>query len=487
MKRGGLFILCCLILVANIVRMVAAQGEGSDESGPATVQLAQWATGAQASSEYTDTRWSAMRATGEPDVLSCQDNVNAWASLEVTNDEILVLLFERAVRPTQVNIYQNYNPGAITQIEMIPAEGDYTIPIANSADPGTACPGVFSVNLPDGLPEANGVIIHLNQTLVGDWNEIDAVELVGRTIGEGPGDWVISSLESGAFPQYAVTSNDGSGGTSGTQRTDNLPSNTSAQNYGGEWGRAYNCDTGWSFDNGIELTVIQQRGGSQYRVTAVGMNGFDPALVVEDDRGSALCNDDDRTAAAYSANLPTGQAGGSSTSSQIVFNNLAQPFADISIITGGYNGQGGEFFLIIEGMTSSSADGAGDPFSLYVSPALLESGITPTAYMISVTARFDPLLYLIDSDYNPVHDTNNVAIRCDDAGNGSLCWGESFNLSRSYVSRSQNRQLPGGPLDAMLRIPLVGEWGYYLNYTMTGYNSWGDYVAVFHLGTAQKP
>jgi hypothetical protein len=427
-----------------------------------------------------------MQSTSEPDVLACQDDVNAWASLEATNDETLILFFERAVRPTQVNIYQNYNPGAITQIEIIPAEGDYTIPINNSADPGTACPGVFSVNLPSGLPEANGVIIHLNQTLIGNWNEIDAVELVGRATGEGPGDWVLSSLESGAFPQYAVTSNDGSG-ESNPPRSNSSVSTTNTRNYGGEWGRAYDCDAGWSFDNGIELTVIQQRGGSQYRVTAVGLNGFDPALVVADNFGSALCNDDDRTAATYSANLPTGQAGMSTTSSQILFNNTAQTFADISIITGGYNGQGGEFLLIVEDMTSSSADGAGDPFSLYVSPALLESGVTPTAYMISVTARFDPVVYLIDSNYDPIRDANNVIIGCDDAGNSGLCWGESFNLSRSYVFRSQNRQLPGGPLDAMLRIPLDGEWGNYLNYTMTGNNSWGDYVAIFHLGTAQKP
>jgi hypothetical protein len=138
-------------------------------------------------------------------------------------------------------------------------------------------------------------------------------------------------------------------------------------------------------------------------------------------------------------------------------------------------------------MVASREDGIGDPFSLHVSPALLESGVTPTAYMIAVTARMDPLLFLIDSDYAPVRDANGVPIGCDDAGNSRLCWGESYNLSNSYVSRSQNRRLAGGPLDAMLSIPLGSEWGYYLNYTMAGNNSWGDYVAVFHLGTAQKP
>jgi len=38
---------------------------------------------------------------------------------------------------------------------------------------------VLSVDVPDATAPVNGVIIHLDQTITGDWNEIDAVELVG--------------------------------------------------------------------------------------------------------------------------------------------------------------------------------------------------------------------------------------------------------------------------------------------------------------------
>ncbi|MDQ7035605.1 MAG: hypothetical protein Q9P01_12450 [Anaerolineae bacterium] len=130
----------------------------------------------------------------------------------------------------------------------------------------------------------------------------------------------------------------------------------------------------------------------------------------------------------------------------MIFSNNSGSFADITLTVGGFGGMGGEFLVIVEGMVATSNDGAGDPFSLYVSPALLESGVTPTAYNIAVTNVFDAVITLVDGDYNLMQDEAGSAIYCDDAGNTSLCWGESAPLGRSYVSRSQNRQLPAAAL-----------------------------------------
>lgn len=469
-------LILCVISIFSI-------GIASAQDG---VQVVQWASNAEASSEYGSSSWSAERATGEPDVLACEDNGNSWASAEIVDGESLTVFFDKPVIPTQVNIYQNLAPGGITSIEILTVDGE-ELRIRNSADPGGDCPTVFSVDLPGGLPESNGVRINLDQADLGNWNEIDAVELVGFVEG-GAGDDMPSSIEAGAFPEYTVVSNSDS---TPTTRGDDAETTTSTtvdtSDFGGEWGTTVNCPDGTTIENGIEVTVIQQRPGSNYRLTAVGINGFDPVMAVQDDFGNILCNDDSSEAATYGANLPTtGQIAPSSTSSQIRYSVTGNDFANITIIVGGFGGSAGEFLLTVEGMIATSADGLGDPFSLYISPAMLMSEVDPTAYMISVVGSFDPLMFLVDSEYEVIQE-NGSPIGCDDAGASGLCYGVSENLAGSFVSRSGNRRLAGGNLDAMLTIPLQGSWGGYFNYMMSGNNSFGDYVVAFHLGTAENP
>jgi hypothetical protein len=478
------------------------------QEGPGLVQIAQWASDAEASSQYGDPAYSAMQATGEPDVLECSDSENAWASLDVTGEETLTVYFDEAVTPTQVNIYQSYNPGAITGIEIIPAVGTFAVPIPDSADDSTGCLGVFSVDLPEGLPESNGVRITLDQTRVGDWNEIDAVELVGTRQGEAS-ETMPSSLQANTFSRYtsdapqpattesaqpskptvpkATVAPDQTQAPQPTQAAP-PPTQPAGLDFGGEWGYTVDCGS-YTIQNGLDLTIVQQRSGSRYRVTALGINGFDPVLAVLDASGRGLCNDDEANAASYSASLPTtGLIQPSSTSSQVTFdNNSTSAFEDVKIVVGGYEGMAGEFIVIVEGMLASSADGVGDPFSLYVSPALMMSGVDPTAYMISVTTVFDPTIYMIDGDYNYIQDNAGNLVACDDAGNASLCFNTGFDLSRSYVSRTQGN-LPGGQYDAMITLSPGDEWGYYYNYAMSSYGgTYGDYIAVFHLGIGERP
>jgi hypothetical protein len=470
-----------LSLCFSLLGVVFAQDEDM-------MQIVQWARRAEASSQYTDDSWSADQATGRPDVSECGDNVNAWASEGVTDEEWLQLTFRETVIPTQVNIYQSYNPGAIVQIAIIPANGDDPIPIRNSSDISNGCPTVFSVNLPSGLPESNGIIIYLDQGIIGDWNEIDAVELVGLVEGD-PSDSEESSIESGDYPAYSIFSN--SGGSSSNNSNQNNSPGSSRGSYDMDWGQNVSCDDGNSIENGVEMTIVQQRTGNQYRVTAIGIGGFDPILAValSGSYSNALCNDDDADAADYSADLPsTGSVPSSGTSSQVIFNlNSSNAFEDVSVVVGGFGGSTGEFLLVVEGMFAGEADGIGDPFSLYLSPALYESGVIPTAYMIAVTNSFDPLILLIDGEYNVMDDTDGNPMGCDDAGNPDLCWGDSRSMARSYISRSNNRLLGGGNFDAMLSISIAEDWvGFYYNYAMAGNQTYGDYVAAFHLGIAGK-
>jgi hypothetical protein len=255
-------------------------------------------------------------------------------------------------------------------------------------------------------------------------------------------------------------------------------------------GMSVQCQSGVSFDNGVEVTVIQMRSGYTYTATAIGLNGFDPVLAVLNDSGEGLCTDDDQTAAAYSASLPTtGYIAPQSTNAQIHFaNNSGNPFEDVSLIVGGFGNQSGEFLLILEGMAVTEGDSAGDPFSIQITPGMVASGVPLTTYMISVTDQMDPLMAAVDSNYDFLTDSNGQYIACDDAGDSSLCWGQSASLAGSYVSRTQGRQLGGYGLDGMLMFDLDSSMTEsYFNLLMrsSGQETVGDYLIAFHVGIGE--
>jgi hypothetical protein len=155
--------------------IVAGDGNGGS--------LRQWATEAEASSQYGDDSWSAQQATGEPDAGDvCADSVAAWASETGTGEDTLTLIFDEAVIVTQVNIYQVYNPGSIIMVELGNTDVKPTFILDDSEDPpgNTPCPGVFTIDVSGIDAPINKVIIHFDQSIGGNWNEIDAVELVGN-------------------------------------------------------------------------------------------------------------------------------------------------------------------------------------------------------------------------------------------------------------------------------------------------------------------
>ena len=258
-------------------------------------------------------------------------------------------------------------------------------------------------------------------------------------------------------------------------------------------GFSVTCDNGTSFDNGVEIIVTQMRSGFTYTATAIGLNGFDPVLAVLDESGTGLCNDDDSNAATYTANLPTtGSVPSSGLSSQVSFDqNSSSAMADVSLVVGGFGNTTGEFLLILEGMGVTSGDGAGDPFSVRLTPDMVASSVPLTVYMISRTTDLDPYIFRGDEDLAVISDDNGFDYFCDDAGNSTLCYGQSSSLDGSFVSTAEG-QLPGFQYDSMLSLPLDGvelnsdpDFNFY-NFVMTSFNqsSQGQYVLAFHIGTA---
>jgi len=140
--------------------------------------LRQWATGARASTEYSTTRWSAMQATGAPDTKQAGDCESAWASKDAdAGIEWLEVTFDHAVKVGQVRVRETFNPGAVTKVELLDAEGRWRT-FWEGADPVQEAIGWLEAK---GVGIATQAVrITLDSGRVAGWNEIDAVELVGE-------------------------------------------------------------------------------------------------------------------------------------------------------------------------------------------------------------------------------------------------------------------------------------------------------------------
>lgn len=143
--------------------------------------LHQWASDATGSSQYSETSWNFLQATGAPDTFECGDITTAWASATTSGDENLTLFYDIPVIVAQINVYQTFTPGAIVSVEVANRTSGESLYLPGSMDPpgNTECPGVFTLNIADVTFPVDTVVIHLDQSLTNSWNEIDAVELVG--------------------------------------------------------------------------------------------------------------------------------------------------------------------------------------------------------------------------------------------------------------------------------------------------------------------
>ncbi len=155
--------------------------------------LHQWATGAEASSEYSTPAWSAEQALGEPDTEligeMCSDEPSAWASQDQDSVEWIELRYEVPVYPVEINIIQTYSPDQVSMVEVIDLDNEYyTVYESQPTDQGSDdCPYELSAPVSGVDTLIYGVRITIDQTQLESWNEIDAVELVGIPQDSAPG------------------------------------------------------------------------------------------------------------------------------------------------------------------------------------------------------------------------------------------------------------------------------------------------------------
>ena len=140
----------------------------------------QWAVSAIASSQYGDDAWAPKQATGAPDTDECGDTTTAWAAENYDTVEWIELDYDTPVIPTDVNIIQTYSPNQVIQVALRDLEGNYqTIYLGKPQDESDNCPFVLHIPV-EGIDwQVDGVKITIDQSVLQDWCEIDAVELVG--------------------------------------------------------------------------------------------------------------------------------------------------------------------------------------------------------------------------------------------------------------------------------------------------------------------
>ena len=155
------------------------------EVGPTTLvetppPSPQWATSVRGfSTEYTSSSWSAQQALGAPNVFPRSGDIEAaWASREPdSSTEFIELGFAQPQRASALEIYETFNPGAITRVELITERGErIVVPRRELRWNGGAAVSSFGTSCTQEPIVAARLVVDSGK--VAGWNEVDAVGLL---------------------------------------------------------------------------------------------------------------------------------------------------------------------------------------------------------------------------------------------------------------------------------------------------------------------
>jgi hypothetical protein len=145
----------------------------------------------------TKRAWGPEQATGEPDTFQAGDISTAWASLEQDGgEEWLKLEYEKSVDIAEIRVRETHNPGAISKVTAFLANGT-ELTLWEGVEPQATAPVEMSFQVPDTV-NAKSVKVYLDTKRVPGWNEIDAVELIGR---DGSHQWAKQASASSTYAQ----------------------------------------------------------------------------------------------------------------------------------------------------------------------------------------------------------------------------------------------------------------------------------------------
>lgn len=139
--------------------------------------------------------WGPEQATGPPDTQGAGDRPSAWASLGADGGvEWLQTDYAKPVEIAQIRILENDNPGAVVKITALLENGAETV-LWQGVEPRLAPPADQLFAVPAGHL-ASSIRIYLDTGKVPGWNEIDAVELIGR---DGTRQWARGASASSTY------------------------------------------------------------------------------------------------------------------------------------------------------------------------------------------------------------------------------------------------------------------------------------------------
>ena len=144
--------------------------------------------------------WGPEQAVGEPDTFQAGDIATAWAPLEKDDgEEWLKLEYEKPVDIAEVRVRETHNPGAVSKVTAFLANGSEVV-LWEGVEPKAEALVEMSFTIPTSV-NAKSVKVYLDTKRVPGWNEIDAVQLIGR---DGSQQWARQASASSTYAQPRV-------------------------------------------------------------------------------------------------------------------------------------------------------------------------------------------------------------------------------------------------------------------------------------------
>lgn len=141
--------------------------------------------------------WGHEQATGAPDTAQAGDLQTAWASkIPDGGVEWLELDYERAVSIDTIRVVESHNPGAISKVSVIMPDGREETVWEGNLPPSTQDELVESDFKATRYLKGQKVRVYVDTGRVPGWNEIDAVQLIGK---DGTQQWAVGSTASSSY------------------------------------------------------------------------------------------------------------------------------------------------------------------------------------------------------------------------------------------------------------------------------------------------
>ncbi|MCL4879895.1 MAG: discoidin domain-containing protein [Anaerolineae bacterium] len=236
------------------------------------------------------------------------------------------------------------------------------------------------------------------------------------------------------------------------------------------------CDTGEEIIGGVKFTFLNINPGFNYRVTAIGIDDFDPSLAVVTAPGEGRCNDDEVRAATSEVAVPGfGLLTATNRTAQVTVNTPRA--GNVDVIVGGYQGATGQFAMVIEGLAINPRTEL-DGFLISVPSVVQDQEIG--VYMVSRYTNLDSYMMLWTGEglqQDPINfDTVTAILDCDDVAVGNCASVPAF--PGGGVSITNGNTYVAGATDAGIIMTPNSNEKFLFAFGSSNEGSTGDYAII---------